>query len=344
MRCPNCRQNGLHGTAESCPNCGAPMILQADDALREGTKLDNGRFRIERMLGRGGFGITYRAFDNTLNLEVVVKEFFPLRQATRKNGAGQVSVPAARRSDYERALSRFLEEARILAKITQENVVRVYHYFKCHNTAYIVMQMVDGRTLRELLGEQPRRRFSSGEVEQIVGRLVIALDALHGKGVLHLDISSDNVMRTGDGKIVLIDFGAARWFLRDAESHTNEGAQQSKRAYAAPEMAGRDVGPRSDLFELAMMAHELLTGTLPPSVEQRVATRDMWRPRLPDKRWQKALARALHLRPEMRPPGVREWWEMYHREGIVVGTPRERIVLGPRRVPRTEPERADGND
>lgn len=342
MSCQSCARNGLPQAVGTCLDCGVPAMLRAGDALPEGTRLDNGRYRIGPPLGRGGFGITYRAFDITLNLDVVVKEFFPLKQAKRESGARRVSIPPARRNNFEKALSQFLGEARILAKIKQENVVRIFSYFKSHNTAYIVMEMVEGRTLRELLDERSGGGFSATEVEEIVGQLVVALDAIHGKGVLHLDISTDNVMRTGDGKIILIDFGAARQFLRVKDSRADGVGLQRKRAYAAPEMEGKDVGPKSDLFELAMMAHELLTGALPPSVEQRTATRDMWRLRLPDKKWQRALARALHLRPEMRPPGVREWWDAYHREGIVIGAPKERIVLGPCRVSASWPERAGG--
>lgn len=339
MRCLSCGQSGLSKAAVKCPYCGTTIDPRLSEPLSGGTRLDQGRYRIDRMLGRGGFGITYRAFDTRLSLNVVIKEFFPLKQATRINRTGHVAVQA-RRDDYDRALSQFLNEARILAKITQENVVRVFHCFESHNTAYIVMEMIEGRTLRELLYERPGHCFSTSEVEEIVAQLVIALEAIHSQGVLHLDISLDNVMRRDDGKIVLIDFGAARQFLQVEESCAQNGNQQRKHAYAAPEMAEKNVSPKSDLFELAMMTHELLTGALPPSVEHRIATKDLWRPKLSDGKWRRALTRALYLKPETRPLGVREWWTMYHQKGIVFGTRRDKLVLGPRRVLRSEVRRA----
>lgn len=348
MRCLNCRQNGLPKSTEKCPHCGAIINFLLRDMLPSGTLLHNQRYCLDYPLGRGGFGITYRAFDMNFNMVVVIKEFFPQEQAMRKAPGGHVDVPTTQHGSYERALHHFLEEARILAKITRENVVRVYDSFKYHNTAYIVMEMVEGRTLRELLDQQPENRFSTSEVEKITAQLVTALDAIHRHGVFHLDISPDNVLQTDDGKIVLIDFGAARQSLRTNESYSSGGAHQYKLAYAAPEiLAGGTVGPKSDLFELAMMTYELLSGTRPPSVLLRAATADQWQPQLSDERWQGVLAEALRLEQERRPASVLEWWNLYLnwsdrnvRNKIVLGqkADKSRIVIG-----RREPTRRSSN-
>jgi serine/threonine protein kinase len=136
--------------------------------------------------------------------------------------------------------------------------------------------------------------------------------------VFHLDISPDNVMQTKTGKIVLIDFGAARRTLRT--SGGGAAPPPFKHAYAPIEVvAGTSVGPQSDLFELAMMAHEMLSGDVPPSYAQREATGDKWQPQLPDERWSRVLARALHLKRINRPSSVRDWWEGYREPGIVFG-------------------------
>ena len=337
MRCLNCRQNGLPQAIDKCPYCGAFMAFLLRDMLPTGTELHDRRYIIDYPLGRGGFGITYRAFDKVFEMVVVIKEFFPQEHVMRKGPGGNVAVPTTQHGNYERALNHFLSEARILAKIKKDNVVRVFDYFKHHNTAYIVMEMVDGCTLRELLEKQPNNCFPLKEVETIVDQMVIALDEIHRHNVFHLDISPDNVLRTNDGKIVLIDFGAARQSLLTSGEQISDGPHQYKLAYAPPEiLAGQRVGPRSDLFELAMMVHELLTGVLPPSVLQRVATEDSWQPLLKDVRWQKLLARALHLKQEMRPASVSEWWNLYRRGAIVFGPRKQnngqskRIVIGSR--------------
>jgi serine/threonine protein kinase len=339
MRCLACRQNGITKTAEKCPHCGAIMSFMFRDMLPPGTKLHAQRYCIDYPLGRGGFGITYRAFDSTFDTVVVIKEFFPQEQAMRKGRSGHVAIPTIQLGNYEKALSHFLEEARILRRINKENVVRVFDYFRNHNTAYIVMEMIEGRTLRELLDEQPGRRLPPEQVEKIVEQLVIALDAVHRYGIYHLDISPDNVLQAEDGKIVLIDFGAARRSLLTNETYTSR-PHQFKLAYAAPEiLEGRKVGPRADLFELAVMIFEFLSGTLPPSVVQRVATRDTWQPSLKDERWQKALTRALQLDPEMRPATVSEWWALYNRQGIVLGGRKQGIIIGKRPGARRPPTR-----
>jgi serine/threonine protein kinase len=339
MRCLSCRKNGLPKFAEKCPHCGAITSYLLRDMLPSGTWLNNGRYCIDYPLGRGGFGITYRAFDKNFNMVVVIKEFFPQEQAMRKERGGRVDVPTTQHGSYERALHQFLEEARILAKITRENVVRVFDHFEFHNTAYIVMEMVEGHTLRELLDDRPDHRFPPKEVERITIQMVTALEAIHEHGVYHLDISPDNVLRNSKDNIVLIDFGAARQTLRTNESYSGGRAHQYKLAYAAPEIiAGGSVGARSDLFELAMMTHELLSGTRPPSVLQRAATADQWQPQIADERWQAILSAALCLEQERRPASVREWWDIYRnwsppprkeRDKIVPGRKsREKIVLG----------------
>ncbi|MGB8510866.1 MAG: serine/threonine-protein kinase [Pyrinomonadaceae bacterium] len=327
MRCLNCRQNGLPTSAEKCPHCGAITKFLLRDMLPSGTLLHNRRYCIDYPLGRGGFGITYRAFDNNFKMVVVIKEFFPQEHAMRKGPGGYVDVPTTQHGSYEKALHHFLEEARILAKITRENVVRVFDYFKYHNTAYIVMEMVEGHTLRELLDQQLNRCFPPAEVEKITAQMVTALDAIHRHGVFHLDISPDNVLQNKEGNIVLIDFGAARQSLRTNESYSSGTAHQYKLAYAAPEiLAGVRVGPKSDLFELAMMTYELLSGTRPPSVLQRAATADKWQPQLADERWRDVLAAALRLEQETRPGSVLDWWNLY----LNWRGDRNKIVLGPK--------------
>lgn len=325
MLCLQCHRTDLQKDAKVCPHpdCQADIASLTRGMLPQGTLLQGGRYSIDFPLGRGGFGITYRACYYRLERVVVIKEFFPQgffpqEQVRRPDNTYHVIVDRSEQASYKKALNCFLKEARILATLQTENVVHVYDCFEENNTAYIVMEKIDGRTLRELLDERPGHCFTPEEVERIIGQLVDALEVIHLNGVFHLDISPDNVMQTKSGKIVLIDFGAARRSLRTSGS--GGGPRQFKYAYAPIEVvAGTSVGPQSDLFELAMMAHELLCGDLPPSYAQRAATDDEWQPQLPDERWGKAVERALHLKQSMRPSSVREWWELYRRQGINFG-------------------------
>lgn len=319
MHCLRCPNTDLPKNAQMCPNCGALMSSLTRDMLPSGTMLQGGRYRIDFPLRRGGFGITYHACYYRLEQVVVIKEFYPQQEPPMpRDEAHNVVVSAPEQVSYKKAINRFLREARILATLQTENVVHVYDCFKENNTAYIVMEKIDGRTLRDLLKERSDHRFTPEEVESILDQMVNALEAIHLKGVFHLDISPDNVMQTKSGKIVLIDFGAARHSMRTSGS--GGGGPQFKPDYAPIEvMAGTSVGPQSDLFELAMMAHELLSGDVPPSYAQREATGDEWQPQLVDERWSKAVARALTLKQNKRPASVREWWEHFRRPGIVFG-------------------------
>lgn len=301
------------------------MIFLLRDMLPSGTMLEQGKYRIDYPLGRGGFGITYRAFHVETQMPVVIKEFFPLEQAMRDGTSGHVTVPTTEHGTYGKALDSFLREAKILFKLRHDNVVRVYDYFRSKNTAYIVMELLEGCTLRDALDNQPQRKMPTRDVEEIVEQMVGALDAIHRYGVLHLDISPDNVLMTHESKVVLIDFGAARQSLNTTDSFMSSSNQQYKMDYAAPEiLAASDLGPQSDLFELAMMVHELLLGERPPSVLQRIATGDKWKPSGLDENWCVALSEALYIEQNMRPSTVREWWNAY--KGM--HTQKKKMVIG----------------
>jgi serine/threonine protein kinase len=337
MHCLNCHRNDLPETTKVCPHCRSSPSILVGEPLPSGTKLLDERYRIDYPVGRGGFGITYRAFDKQLKIEVVIKELFPREHATRKARSWDVAVPAAQRSAYKKALNQFLDEARILARIKNDHIVRVFNCFEQHHSAYIVMELVEGYTLRELLQQQPQKVFPLSEVELIVGQLVVALESIHLEGVYHLDLSPDNVLRTNGRKIVLIDFGAARHSLI-ASDPSIKMPGQLKPEYAAPEMQPKAlvdraaIGPWSDLFELGMLAYELSAGVPPPSVLQRLADGDQWRPRLPNLRWQTALQQALEIKPGLRARSVQHWWDLYRRRGIVLGRVRSnRIVIGKRK-------------
>ncbi|NEP63885.1 MAG: serine/threonine protein kinase, partial [Symploca sp. SIO2G7] len=170
--------------------------------------------------------------------------------------------------------------------------------------AYLVMELVTGKTLKDELKSQPERRLPIKRVEEVMEQLVAALEVIHKAGVYHLDLKPDNVLLNTHGKVVLVDFGAARQGFS-----SNNSTMAFTEAYAAPEViAGGDIGPESDIFELGMMLHEMLTGKLPTSALSRLM-KDTWEPTDLREPWQSLVMAALQLRSEERPRTVEEWWE-----------------------------------
>ena len=178
-------------------------------ALQNGTELA-GEYRIERVLGAGGFGITYLADEMALNRSVTIKEYFPSDFAAR-SGVGADAAPRSEQcaGDYRWGLDRFIEEAQTLARFSHPNIVRVYRYFRANNTGYMVLHFEEGQSLKSWLkglGRAPRQK----ESDAIVAPLLDALDNIHRSDFLHRDIAPDNIIIRNDGQPVLIDFGSAR--------------------------------------------------------------------------------------------------------------------------------------
>ena len=195
------------------PGSSAPRA--ANRSLRRlsfpaGTRLCHDRFEVLGVLGRGGFGITYDVMDHRLQRRVAIKELFP--ESAVRHGTMVLTPPHARRPVYRDARDRFLREARVLARFTHSGVVRVYEVFEEHNSAYLVMELLEGRTLLDLLNARGRP-FSEAEVLDVAARAAIALRSVHTAGVLHRDINPANIVLTDHGRIVVIDFGIARSFV-----------------------------------------------------------------------------------------------------------------------------------
>lgn len=304
MRCLNCHQKGISLSTQTCPRCGVHLPSLMRDVLPHATVLQNGTYRIDYALGRGGFGITYQAIHTALKKQVAIKEFYPQDQALRNGTTGNLIVPTAKQEIYQRGLQRFLREGQTLAKLNHPNVVRVENFFEERGTAYLVMELVTGNTLRQELDAQPNKNFSPARVEAIASALVGALEAVHQQGIYHLDIKPDNVLLTPEKRIVLVDFGASRQGLSGGTT-----SQAFTFNYAPPEIiTGKNFGAASDLFELGMMLHEMLTGKLPPNSLDRIL-KDTWSPISLPEPWFTLLTSALRLSQEERPQNVSQWWQ-----------------------------------
>lgn len=236
--------------------------------LSQGTLLQE-RYRIEKVLGQGGFGITYLAEDLTLMVPVAIKEYLPLQVATRRAGQIRITVYAGEsRERFAYGLQRFLEEARALARFAHHaNIVSVKDYFEANGTAYMVMEYVEGITFRQFL-EQQGGRISLAQAQDIIFPIMGALQEVHEAGLLHRDISPDNIYLTRSGPVKLLDFGAARYWVGEQSQSLSIIL---KSGYAPEEQyrpSGRQ-GAWTDVYAVAATLYRALTGVRPPDALDR---------------------------------------------------------------------------
>jgi serine/threonine protein kinase len=285
------------------------MTLDNVQALPAGSRL--GDYRLDAVIGHGGFGITYRAFDTQLAKTVAIKEFLPVEFAVRQGGR---VVPRASRfaDDFAWGRERFLEEARALARFRHPNIVPVLRYFEANGTAYTVMEFEDGPSLAELLRD-PGQLLPAAEVLTLRDGLLTGLAAVHAQGFLHRDIKPSNIIIRRDGVPILIDFGAARQAI-GGRTLTSVMTPQ----YAPIEQQALDgkQGPWSDIYSAAAVLHHAVTGAPPPQALARFGT-DPYRPLATvatdrfDPAFLKSIDRALSLPPEQRPQSIDEWSALF---------------------------------
>ena len=175
-------------------------------ALPDGFRF--GEYEIVRILGAGGFGITYLGYDHNLHKAVAIKEYFPNGLAVRKDNTSVVATSSAGKEDFDLGLYKFLEEARTLAKFDHPNLPKVYRFFDAYGTGYFVMEYIEGTTLSDLYKQ--KGFIKEAEIKQIIIPLLEGLEIVHQAGYLHRDIKPDNIVIRDDGSPVLIDFGSAR--------------------------------------------------------------------------------------------------------------------------------------
>jgi serine/threonine protein kinase len=278
-------------------------------ALPEGTELV-GDYRIKRVLGAGGFGITYLADETALARLVTIKEYFPADFAARQNNnASPRSHEVA--GDYQWGLDRFIDEAQTLARFDHPNVVRVHRYFRANNTAYMVLHFEEGGSFKSWL-RGLKRAPRQVELDRMVTPLLDALEVVHKANFLHRDIAPDNIMVRKDGSPVLIDFGSARGQIA---SHSRTVSALVKPGYSPYEQYATTTssqGPWTDIYALGATLYHAITGKRPPDAPSRVvsdeyvkaaeAALSSYRPAFLD-----AIDRALRIDVAERPQSIAEW-------------------------------------
>ena len=253
-----------------CPHCGYDLATAKHPfvALPIGTIL-NGRYLTGRVLGVGGFGVTYLAFDMTLEISVAVKEFLPSGIALRDSDRYTMTVSSPEEQPkFDAGADKFLDEARLLAKLRDvPNIVTVQDYFRENNTAYFVMEYIDGVDLMKYT-QTRGGKLSFEEALQLLLPIIDSLAHVHAHNLLHRDISPDNIVVMKNGSTRLLDFGAARMAIDTEKSKSII----LKHGFAPEEQYRKhgNQGPWSDEYALAATMYLIITGVMPPDAIERV--------------------------------------------------------------------------
>nr|AGS53139.1 putative serine/threonine protein kinase [uncultured bacterium contig00040] len=278
--------------------------------LRPGEYL-GGRYVVGTVLGAGGFGVTYKAWDTVLGAVVAIKEFYPGGLVSRMPGQRAVVVFTGEKADsYRTQLTRFLDEARNMAKFAGEpNVIGVYNFFEENNTAYIVMEYLDGQTLKEYMAEKGGK-LPEEEALHYIRPILEAVASIHSKKIIHRDLSPDNIFILRDGRVKVLDFGAARF------SENPSGVTQTvvvKPGYAPPEQYRSKIkqGPWTDLYAAGATLYKMLTGLTPMESIDRME-KDAFRPpsasvELHDDTLDVIVLKSMALQPEVRFRSARDF-------------------------------------
>lgn len=332
--CMGCMKD--KGIADPCPYCGRLEFTPAESPLQLAPRtILNERYLLGRVLGQGGFGITYLAWDLQLDRKLAIKEYFPLAISTRAEDRLTVSpVSAKSRPEMEYGLQKFEEEGLALQRFrNRPGIVSMVNFVYANKTAYIVMLYVEGLTFKQYL-EERGGTISFDAALRILGLVMNALEEVHAAGMLHRDVSPDNIYIENDGQTKILDFGATRY----AMGEQSRSLSVILKPGFAPEEQYRTKGhqgPWTDVYALGATFYRAITGNSPPDAMDRLAQDELIPPsRLGVKMpagAEAALLKALAVRADARFKTVAEFRRAI---GAVSAEP------GPRpesRVPRPAP-------
>lgn len=301
--CMNCFS--VKGKYEVCPFCGYAEGTPPSQPhyLVPGTILGN-HFIVGTVIGMGGFGITYKCYDTTLGVIVAVKEFYPAGLVNRAPGERRVGLLSGeKKTQYQEQLKRFMVEAQSIAQFGKaKDIVNVYDYFEENNTAYIIMEYIDGVLLKDYL-EKQGRIHDMDTVLSIITPVIEAVKKIHAKGIIHRDISPDNIFIAGDESVKVFDFGAAQL---NSTKEGMAGEKVIKVGYSAPEQY-RDrskQGYYTDIYSIGAILYQMVTGIKPVESTEREYKDELKSPLelgiKIDSNFDRAIMEALAVKPELR--------------------------------------------
>ena len=322
--CMGCMEPATSATV--CPHCGYPAGKEVDSLLHltPGTVLKE-RYLVGRVLGDGGFGITYLGRDLVLDSKVAVKEYFPSGMAVRMRGEPSVfPASAGYKQDYLFGLERFLDEARLVRKFKNHpNIVSVEDFFPEHDTAYMILEFLDGMTLEKFVEKE------GGKIDwqSAVNCLMWVMDAMrevHSAGVLHRDISPDNIFLVRSGHVKVIDFGAARQAMGQKSLNLSVILKHGYAPFEQYESKGQQ-GPWTDVYATAATLYRTITGVMPAAAPDRFKSDSLARPTelgiaMPAHA-EAALMKGLALRVEDRFPDMLSMEQAFQGRAVAAPLP-----------------------
>lgn len=309
--CINCMMD--KGNNNVCPYCGFDISsynLIASELLPY--SILNGRYLIGKVIGYGIFGTTYLSYDINLRIKAAIKEYFPRDFAFRdKDNISVCCFSPEAKDKYDYGIDKFLQEARTLAKFQQNPcIVNIKDFFRENNTAYYVMNYVDGITLRDYLAQINNKRLDFALAYRVMLPVMDALKEIHKQGLLHRDICPENIYITRKKQIKLLEFGAARYMLGDKSRNLSV----ILRPGYAPEEQYRSSGkqePFTDIYSLAAVLYEIITGIKPQEALERMEEDKLIPPSemniaIPEKS-EKAILKALSIKGKDRYQTIEEF-------------------------------------
>lgn len=316
--CFNCFEHGRIGD-ETCRKCGydnLPNKSRHPMALAEGTLLSE-HYIVGRVLGQGGFGITYVGYDTAESIKIAIKEYLPETMANRRGDTKYITVyPGESSENFQYGAKCFLDEAYILAELNgYRNIAGVRTYFEENNTAYFTMDYVEGISLKKYI-EQKGGKLEPEEVLRILVPIMEALGEVHKKGIIHRDVTPENIYITKENETRLLDFGSARYSLGDKSKSLDVIL---KAGYAPKEQYTRHgkQGPFTDVYSLAACFYACISGYVPPESLDRMDEDKL----LPLSKFgitlpynlEYAVMKGLSLRPQDRFSSMEEFKEAIYR-------------------------------
>ncbi len=274
--CLNCMEE--KGEGNICPHCGFDENNYEHSAhhLPMGTVLA-GKYLVGKVLGEGGFGITYMGIDLNLEIKMAIKEYYPNGFVTRENNTTVFSYKGEKGEFFISGKEKFLDEAKTLAKFrTKPGVVSVSDFFAENSTAYIVMEYIDGMTFKSYLSKMGGK-LPSEQVFEMMKPVIKTLGEIHAVGMIHRDISPDNLMISHSGDVKLLDFGAARNFTQAG----NKSLSVMLKPGYAPEEQYRSrgiQGPWTDIYALCATIYKCITGITPDEANERMRSETLVAP------------------------------------------------------------------